>query len=101
LQLLGNPSSLMQLEQLYPEHFFMFAVIKHSLSNLIKEIHQLYIESHIKHDIYIGEAHIYYRTLRQLHAYHKKTGHPVTCSDVYDKLVSTHPRVLKKLLKWM
>lgn len=100
LELLNDSSQLTMLEKYYPEHKFMFAVIKNSLMKVTREIHRLYIESHIKHTVRIEEDHLYYRTLRQLHAQYKTTNTPITLGDVEAKLFSLDKNVLKTFIGW-
>ncbi|NBP01488.1 MAG: hypothetical protein EBU90_15380 [Proteobacteria bacterium] len=101
LELLNDSSQLMMLEKYYPEYKFMFTVIKNSLMKVTREIHKLYVDSHIKHTVQIGEDHLYYRTLRQLHAQYKTTNKPINIGDVESKLFSLDKNVLKTFLGWV
>jgi hypothetical protein len=101
LELLNNGHELAQLEMYYSEHAFLFATIKHALMNLVTRVYDLYVESHIKHSIYVYEPHPYYRTLRQLHAQYKGSGNPITINDVEKKIFSLDKMVLKNLLGWI
>ena len=100
LELLNQPEELLQLIENYQEHWFMFAVIGHCINNIVCSIFELYKESHIKHTIQVGEEHLYYRTLKQLHAAYKTTGNRVTIEDVQRKVCSLDKSVLKKFLEW-
>lgn len=100
LELLNDPERLHILEQNYNEYKFMFKLIKNEVFKLTKTIHQLYIDSHIKHIIKINEDNIYYKTLRQLHAQYKITNVPITFSEVQKKIYTMDKRIIKKLLMW-
>jgi hypothetical protein len=100
LELLSNPETLSQLEFYYSENKFLFASIKHQLEKLYKEVHQLYFNSHIKHNITIYEVHPLFQTLRQLHGIYKKNGQPITLEEVKNKINSLDKNVIKKLLGW-
>ena len=101
LELLNDSLQLTMLEKYYSEHKFMFTVIKNSLMKVTRDIHRLYVESHIKHTVKIGEDHLYYRTLRQLHAQYKTTNKPINLGDVEAKLFSLDKNVLKTFLGWV
>ena len=100
LELLNEPQRLHILEQNYNEYKFMFKLIKNEIFKLTKIIHQLYIDSHIKHIITINEDNIYYKTLRQLHAQYKITNVPITFSEVQKKIYTMDKKIIKKLLIW-
>jgi hypothetical protein len=101
LELLSEPDTLSQLESYYSENKFLFASIKHQLEKLYKEVHQLYFNSHVKHNITIYEPHPLFRTLKQLHGQYKKTEQPITLEDVKNKINSLDKNVIKKLLGWV
>lgn len=101
LELLNNPEELRYLEVCYSEHKYMFNFIRVQLIKLIKEIHKLYIDSHIKHTIQVKEENVYYRTLRQLHAQYKITNKPITFEDVQNKIHSLDKNIVKKFLNWV
>jgi hypothetical protein len=101
IELLSNPDTLLQLEYYYSENKFLFASIKHQLEKLYKEVHQLYFNSHVKHNITIYEVHPLFRTLKQLHGQYKKTEQPITLEDVKNKINSLDKNVVKKLLGWV
>lgn len=101
LELLNEPEKLKLLEDYYPEQLLEFAMIKHCLMNLYKNIHKLYIDSHIKHSILITDNHKFYRTLKQLHGYYKKTGSIITLEEVTKKVNSLDKNVIKKLIGWI
>lgn len=106
LELLNDENSLQLLEENYKESFFLFAMIKHQINNLYKDIHKLYFESHIKHNITIYEDHIYYKTLKQLHAQYKNNlknneKYCITLDEVKNKINSLDKNILKKFLSWI
>lgn len=100
LELLSEPEALLQLQYYYSENNFLFAAIKHQLEKLYKEVHQLYFNSHVKHNITIYEVHPLFRTLKQLHADYKNKGNPITLEEVKNKINSLDKNVVKKLLGW-
>jgi hypothetical protein len=101
LELLKKEEELLQLEAYYPEHAFMFTSIRYSLMNLVNRVYNLYVESHIKHSIFVYEPHPYYKTLRQLHAQYKTYGVPITYSDVQNKVFGLDKNVIRHLLGWV
>ena len=100
LQLLNDPSSLFILENTYPECQFTFAMVKHCLTNLYKQVHSMYIESHVKHLMQVYPAHPMYRTLKQLHSHYKNDGTVITLDVVRDKVNNLNPYVIAKLMHW-
>ena len=101
LELLNDQEKLLLLEQTYPEHMMVFTLIKHSLNNLYKQIHKLYIDSHVKHSITVENTHKFYQTLRQLHGEYKTKGHMITLDKVKEKVNSLEPFVIKKFIGWV
>jgi hypothetical protein len=101
LELLQDPESIQLLEDNYKESFFLFAMIKHQLNNLYKQIHNLYFESHVKHSITVDEENPFYRTLKQLHAQYKNTGNHITLDEVKNKVNTLDTHVLKKFMNWV
>jgi hypothetical protein len=101
LELLNDPNSLLLLEYHYPEHKFLFAMIKNGVNNICKQIHKLYVDSHIKHNVQVQEDNKFYRTLRQLHAQYKITNTPITLKDVENKIFTLDKHVIKNLLDWI
>lgn len=102
LELLGDEESTKQrdLEKYYSENKKMFEDIRKEIFKIVKMIHQLYVDSHIKRTIQVTEEHMFYRTLRQLHAQYKTTNKPICYEDVQAKLKSLDKNVLKKFLGW-
>ena len=101
LELLHDSTSLVLLEKYYPEYNFLFAVIKHSIMNLTKTIHQLYIESHVKHAVRVDEENPYFKTLKQLHSHYKTHNTPITHAIVEEKLLNLDKHILKRFLGWV
>lgn len=101
LELLKDPVSLGRFEQHYPEYSLLIALARHSLVEIAKTIHKLYIISHIKHLVQINEENIYYRTLKQLHAQYKNTNKPITYDDVLIKVSNLDSHVLKGFMGWV
>lgn len=101
LELLGKPKELNDLRFFYNEHYFLFTYIDHHMNNLYKQIHQMYIESHIKHKLLVTDNHPFFQTLRQLHGHYKKHNTPITLDIVKEKIDSLNRHVLKKFLNWV
>lgn len=101
LELLSEPDTLSLLEKYYPEHSFLFAMIRNSLGGLTREIHKLYVDSHIKHSVQVAETNVYYKTLKQLHGQYKRTNKPIDYDDVTAKLYSLDKNVLRRFLGWV
>ena len=100
LEILNDQQALLQFEKFYGENRFMFNCIKSNVHNLVREVHKLYIDSHIKHTTQVNDDNIYWRTLRQLHAQYKVSNKPITFVDVQNKITSLDKNVIKKLLNW-
>lgn len=100
LELLSQPEKLSLLCYYYPEYTMTYAMVQHSLMLLTERIYATYRKSHVKHNLKIDENHIYYKTMKQLHAQYKNSGNPITKEDVYNKLVSYNMFILKNLLEW-
>jgi hypothetical protein len=101
LELLSDPTALSQLQYYYSENNFLFASIKHQIENLYKNVHQLYFNSHVKHNITIYEVHPLFRTLKQLHAQFLQKNIIVTLDVVINHVNSLDKNVVKKLLGWV
>ena len=101
LELLSNPLVLSQLQFYYSENKLLFASIAHQIEKLYKDVHQLYFNSHVKHNITIYEDHPLFRTLKQLHGQFKNTAQPITLEKVTNQINSLDKNVLKKLLGWI
>jgi hypothetical protein len=99
LELLKEPQGLIMLEYYYFEHRVLFDGLKQRLADMIKAIYSLYVESHIRHNVRVTEEHIFHRTLKQLHAQHKKTRIPVTIDIVRDKVLRMDTSLIRKLLR--
>jgi hypothetical protein len=101
LELLNEPEKLQVLEYNYPECKMTFAMIKHCMTKLYKEVHNLYYQSHIKHSITVEETHKLYRTLKQLHGQYKKQGTIITLEEVTKKVNSLDKNIIKTLIGWV
>lgn len=100
LELLQEPEKLTLLESNYPEHSMTFAMIKHSMNKLYREVHNLYYQSHIKHSVTVEESNKLYRTLKQLHGQYKKQGTIITLEEVIKKVNTLDKNVIKNLIGW-
>ncbi len=83
----------------FEEHTSVFDSVENSIEMVVKQIHSLYIKSHVKHNIKIMPAHKYYRTLIQLHATYKKMGHVITENIVEQKVKSLPFKILKRFIE--
>ena len=101
LELLCNQQELELLKVYYPEYTLLFTMINNSLDNLYKNVHKLYIQSHVKHDILITEHHPYHHILRQLHGVYKKQNIIITLDEVKKKINSLPIYVINKLLHFV
>ena len=101
LELLEQPEQLQLLEINYPEYIMLFTMIKHSMSKLYKEVHNLYFQSHIKHSVTVEDSHKLYKTLKQLHGQYKKQGTIITLEEVTKKINSLDKNVIKTLIGWV
>jgi hypothetical protein len=86
LELLNDTEMLEQLFRLYPEHKSDFIRLRNQLHLLSKKIHQLYINSHIKHNIRVEETNPFFGFLKALHAQYKNTKTPIVLNDIKEKL---------------
>ena len=100
LDLLKDPEALALLERFYSEYHFMFMMIKSDLMKLVKTVHRLYIESHVKHSVVVEEDNMFFRTMKQLHAQYKTTNKPITFDEVRIKLFNLDKHVIKRFLNW-
>lgn len=98
LELLGDPKKLEELQKNWPEESSTFLGMWNGVNMLIKNIHFVYYQTHIKRFYTIDENHPYFRTIRQLHAQYKLTKKPITPLDVWNKVISLPTHVVSKLL---
>ena len=101
LELLNEPEKLAILEYNYTEYYMLFTMIAYCMNNLYKEIHQLYVNSHIKHSITVTEDHKLFRCMKQLHGIYKKQNIIITLDEVKKKVNTLDKNVIKKLLNWI
>jgi hypothetical protein len=99
LELLNDTEMLDQLFRLYPEHKSEFIHLRNQLHVLSKKIHQLYVNSHIKHDIRVEESNPFYGFLKALHAQYKNTKTPIVLNDIKQKLKLSNRWLLVNYLK--
>lgn len=98
LELLNDPDKLDVLTRLYSEYRDEFEKLSIRLREIIREIHKLYIDSHVKHIIQVSDDNIYYQTLKQLHAQYKNTKMPIYYDDVENKVKHLSVHVLSKFI---
>lgn len=98
LELLKEPKKLEELQKYWPEESATFLGMWNGINMLIKNVHFVYYQTHIKRIYTIDEKHPYYRTIRQLHAQYKLTKKPITPMDVWNKVASLPTYIVSKLL---
>ncbi len=81
----------------FSEHICEVDKVMSKLDNLVNSIYKLYVDSHIKHKVQVGESNLYYRTLKQLHAQYKTTGVPISVDAVKAKIFSLDKFVIYNL----
>jgi hypothetical protein len=98
LELLKDPKKLEELQKYWPEESATFLGMWNGINMLIKNVHFVYYQTHIKRIYTIDEKHPYYRTIRQLHAQYKLTKKPITPMDVWNKISNLPTYIVSKLL---
>lgn len=98
LELLNDPKKLDELQKNWPEEIPVFLGLWNGINMLVKNIHYVYYQTHIKRYYTIDEKHPYFRTIRQLHAQYKLTKKPITPMDVLNKVTSLPSHIVSKLL---
>ena len=101
LELLNEPESLQLLEHYYSENSLMFEMIKYSLNNLVKDIFDLYVDSHIKHTVTITENHTFYKIVKYIHSFYHSQKRPIKQIDVKNIIFKLNPNAIKNLLHWI
>lgn len=81
----------------FSEHVCEVDEVMSKLDNLVNSVYKLYVDSHIKHKVHVGESNLYYRTLKQLHAQYKTTGVPISVDAVKAKIFSLDKFVIYNL----
>lgn len=99
LELMQDTESAITLQKYYSEYKHEFKMARDAMFKLVKEIHKLYVDSHIKHVVSVTDENEHHRTLKQLHAQYKNTNKPITYQDVQNRLCSLHQTTLRKMLK--
>ena len=91
LELLNDPSKLNILIKYYSQEYKMlFTMIQYSISNIINNIHKLYIDTHVTHKYTIDETHPYITT-----------NNPIKLEDVYYKFINLNTVEKSRLLDWI
>ena len=76
-------------------------MIQYSISNIINNIHKLYIDTHVTHKYTIDETHPYIKIIKQLHYLYKTTNNPIKLEDVYYKFINLNTVEKSRLLDWI
>jgi hypothetical protein len=92
--------SVKSFEYYYGEHYMEFFQLRRALRDVVKEIYNLYVDSHITHKVLVDENSTHWRTLKQLHAQYKQSGQPISYLDVHNKVINMDYFLLHSLLKW-
>jgi hypothetical protein len=95
-----NPEFINDFNNNYPEYKILFSSICAMLEHLIKKVHGLYINSHVKHNIKIEKAHLYFKTLMHLHSVYKKENIIITRAVVADIIYKLDTPIIARLLGW-
>jgi hypothetical protein len=98
LELLNDKEKSSMLYNMYPEHKKKFSEIGKKFSALCKEIYELYVESHIKHNMKIEDQNPYFLVLKALHAQYKNKNESIKYNDVKNKLIESNRRILLGLI---
>jgi hypothetical protein len=98
----NKDEELLKLKSYYPEHELLFTMVNYSLQKMIKNIHTLYILSHVKHSRIVNNTHKYYKTLLHLHSIFKKSNNTIiiTREIVKDTIFSLNISLIAHLLRW-
>ena len=100
LELLSNKEKLSSFMQNYSEYTMTYTMITMKLNELVKYIHKLYIDTHVKRRFVIDAENINFKVIKQLHNKFKETKTPIMYNDVEGILEKTQPYYLKTLLGW-
>lgn len=100
LELLSDKEKLTTFMQNYSEYAMTYSMITFQLNQLVKYIHKLYIDTHVKHRFVIDSENANFKIIKQLHNKFKETKTPIVYNDVQGLLEKTHPSYLKTLLGW-
>lgn len=100
LELLSDKEKLASFMQNYNEYMMTYTMITVQLNELVKSIHKLYIDTHVKRRFIIDSENINFKIIKQLHNKFKETKTPIIYSDVEHILQKTQPMYLKTLLGW-
>lgn len=100
LELLSDKEKLAQFMQMYSEYMMTYTMITFQLGELVKNIHKLYIDTHVKRRFIIDSENINFKIIKQLHNKFKETKTPIYYTDVEHILEKTQPAYLKTLLGW-
>lgn len=93
---------LLKLQEWYPEYNLLFTMIPYSLQKMIKNIHLLYILSHVKHTYKLEKTHKFYKTILHLHSIYKKSENTtiITRDVVKNTIYSLNFSLITRLLQW-
>lgn len=100
LELLSDKEKLASFMQNYNEYMMTYNMITGQLNELVRNIHKLYIDTHVKRRFIIDSENINFKIIKQLHNKFKETKTPIIYSDVESILQKTQPMYLKTLLGW-
>jgi hypothetical protein len=101
LELFNDKETLFTFLKHYPEYNMILHMINWTVENLAKEVHKMYIESHVKHYYTVESDHIYFKLLKQLHKSYKKSGKPILLGSVVSLIEELPTDQLKTLMGWV
>jgi hypothetical protein len=98
----NRENELLKLKAWYPEYDILFTMVMYSLQKMIKNIHSLYILSHVKHTCIVDKTHRFYKTLLHLHSIYKKSNNTIiiTRDVVKNTIYSLNISLIAHLLHW-
>lgn len=99
IELLNDEAKQRLLLYYYNENANLFTKIAKLFSGFVYHIHQLYLESHVKHTKIIDKSHTYFPLVKSLHAQYKRTHNRITYNDVKQKISNMHVNIINDLFK--
>jgi len=99
IELINDDFKRNLLKLYYPEHTKLINKVHKLYYDFIYHIHQLYLETHIKHTKVIDKTHTYFPLIKSLHAQYKRTRNVILYKDVKEKIEKMHINIIKDLFK--
>ena len=99
IELLHDEYKRKLLQYHYSDNTHLFIRISKLFNSFVNHIHQLYLETHVKHTKTIDKTHTYYPLVKSLHAQYKRTNKRITYRDVKEKISNLHINIINDLFK--